>query len=154
MNIVDLVDNLHPVDYTVVLGACMTDRPEFCSPSMSASGEMMLNDMIECQDLISALYYADKMGMDFPKLQARLMKTTNESWSTYVQVEILSPVSEEFFELYSSIQDGNDVFGLKEKFRDPKYKNMTFITQTKRMEQFQFSPTDCVNIINTTQKQR
>ena len=152
MEIVNLVDNLQTVDYTVVLSSCWTDDPNLCSPSMLASGEMMLNDMIECQDLIAALYYADKMGMDIPELSASSMQTPNQSWDASVNVEILSPVPEEFFELYNSIQDGRDVFGLKEKFRDPKYKNMTFVTKTKRMEQFQFSLADCVKIINTTQR--
>jgi hypothetical protein len=109
----------------------------------------MLNDMIECQDLISAIYYADKLGIDIPQLQANLSDGSDPS----VLTTILSPVSEEFFQLFTSIENGQDAFGLKERFKDPKY-TITYIRQTSAMKQFQFSHVDNVKIINATQKQR
>tara|TARA_Y100001970_G_C14074400_1_gene771174 strand:- start:609 stop:1067 length:459 start_codon:yes stop_codon:yes gene_type:complete len=152
MNIVNLVDNLHPTDTDMptVLNSCWTDDKSLCSPSMLASGEQMLNDMIEAQDLVAALYYADKIGVDYPKLSARIWKS-DEIWRQSVSVTILSPVSEEFFNLYTSIQDGHDAFGLKTRTKD---RHIVSIRQTDRMKQFIFNPTDTVTIINETQKQR
>lgn len=150
MQIIDLVDNLHPADIPTVLDSCWTDDKSLCSQEMLASGEQMLNDMIEAQDLVSALYYADKVGIDYPKLSARLRKTV-DIWGRSVNVTILSPVSEEFFNLYTSIQDGHDVFGLTTRTKD---RNIVCIRQTDRMKQFIFNPSDTVTIINATQQKR
>ena len=148
MEIVNLVDNLHPADIPTVLNSCWTPDKSLCSPSMLASGEQMLNDMIECQDLVAALYYADKIGIDYPKLSAHIQQT-NDVWGQSVNVEILSPVSEDFFKLYSSIQDGQDCFGLTTRTKD---RNIISIRQTDKMKQFIFNPSDCKTIINATQR--
>ena len=148
MNLSDLIHNSKQVIYTTVLGSIWTDNKDFCSTEMLESGEQMLTDMVECQDLIAALDIASKEKIEIPKLSAKFIKQ-DDDWD-FIKVTIESKIPDAFANLMWDIQEG--------RFPSLSYRettseyccNITTIRTTSLMDQYIFSPKDNVNIINAT----
>lgn len=145
MNLSQLIKNAKPIINTTVLGSIWTEDKSLCSTEMLKSGEQMLTDMVECQDLIATLDIAEKTNVSIPKLSAKLIKQ-DDDWD-FIKVTIESKIPDEFAELMWSIQDGR--FPTL-SYRENTSSRFTTIRTTSLMDQYIFSPKDNVNIINAT----
>ena len=145
MNLSQLIKNAKPIINTTVLGSIWTEDKSLCSTKMLKSGEQMLTDMVECQDLIATLDIAEKTNVSIPKLSAKLIKQ-DDDWD-FIKVTIESKIPDEFAELMWSIQNGR--FPTL-SYRENTSSRFTTIRTTSLMDQYIFSPKDNVNIINAT----
>jgi hypothetical protein len=146
MNLSQLIKNAKPINDTTVLGSIWTDNKDFCSTEMLKSGEQMLTDMVECQDLIATLDIAEKTNVSIPKLSAKLIKQDDDDWD-FIKVTIESKIPDEFAELMWSIQNGR--FPTL-SYRENTSSRFTTIRTTSLMDQYIFSAEDNVDIINKT----
>jgi hypothetical protein len=149
MNLSQLIKNAKPIINTTVLGSIWTEDKSLCSTEMLKSGEQMLTDMVECQDLIATLDIAEKTNVSIPKLSAKLIKQDDDYWD-FIKVTIESKIPDEFAELMWSIQDGRFPSLSYRETTSEYYCNITTIRTTSLMDQYIFSPKDNVNIINAT----
>lgn len=140
-----LIKNAKPVNNPTVLGAIWTDNKHFCSTKMLKSGEHMLTDMVECQDLIATLDIASKTNISIPKLSANFIKQDN-NWD-FIKVVIKSKIPDAFAKLMWDIQDG---YYPSLSYREESSSYLTIVKTTSLMKQYIFSPKDNVDIINAT----
>jgi len=145
MNLSQLIKNAKPINDTTVLGSVWTDNKDFCSTEMLKSGEQMLTDMVECQDLIATLDIAEKTNVSIPKLSAKLIKQ-DDDWD-FIKVTIESKIPDEFANLMWDIQEGRFP---SLSYREKKSEYITTIRTTWRMDKYILSAEDNVNIINAT----
>ena len=145
MNLSQLIDNAKPVNDPTILGSIWTEDKSLCSTEMLKSGEQMLTDMVECQDLIATLDIAYKTNVPIPKLSAKFIKQ-NTDWD-FIKVTIESKIPDEFAELMWSIQEGRYP-ALSYRVKTDKY--LTSIRTTSLMDQYILSIKDNVDIINAT----
>tara|TARA_Y100000592_G_C5468007_1_gene317806 strand:- start:1290 stop:1733 length:444 start_codon:yes stop_codon:yes gene_type:complete len=145
MNLSDLINNSHPVKDPTVLGSIWTDDKSLCSSAMLKSGEQMLTDMVECQDLIATLDIASKEKIEIPKLSAKFIKQDDDF--DFIKVTIKSKIPDEFANLMWDIQEGRFP-SLSYRVKTDKY--LTSIRTTPLMDKYILSTEDNVNIINAT----
>ena len=145
MNLSQLIKNAKPISDTTVLGSIWTDDKSLCSTEMLKSGEQMLTDMVECQDLIATLDIASKTNVAIPKLSAKIIKQNNGF--DFINVTIKSKIPDAFAELMWSIQDGR--FPAL-SYREKTSSRFTTIRTTPLMDQYIFSIKDNADIINAT----
>tara|TARA_B100000214_G_C23515936_1_gene422867 strand:+ start:62 stop:505 length:444 start_codon:yes stop_codon:yes gene_type:complete len=145
MNLSDLIKNSHPVIDPTILGTVWTDNEDFCSTEMLESGEQMLTDMVECQDLIAALDIASKEKIEIPKLSAKFIKQDDDY--DFIKVTIKSKIPDEFANLMWDIQGGRFP---SLSYREKTSKYITTIRTTSLMDRYILSTEDNVNIINAT----
>ena len=145
MNLSDLINNSHQVTDPTILGTIWTDNKDFCSTEMLESGEQMLTDMVECQDLIAALDIASKEKIEIPKLSAKFIKQDDDY--DFIKVTIESKIPDEFANLMWDIQEGRfPSLSYREKINE----YLTSIRTTSLMDRYILSTEDNVNIINAT----
>lgn len=107
MKIREIINNSVKTEDPIVLNSVWTDNKEFCCDKMGE--EQMLLDMVECQDLIKALYLAEEMGIAIPKLKASedLSAFEYNGWRA-INTDIMGPVTDDFVKICDSVNSSHD----------------------------------------------
>ena len=89
------------------------------------------------------MYQAEDKGINIPKLSSKIVPTQFDGMPT-IQVDILSPVSEDFFNLFVDIQEEADAGGAIDMYNEKIYSSTV-------NDRYKFSVDDNIKIINSTQ---
>lgn len=145
MKISEIIDNASTVDITTVLNSVWTDRADFCCESMDPGGAQMLVDMTEVQSFIAALHIAEQKNIAIPKFKAEACADDCMGMNA-INVDIMSPVNEDFAQLLYSIEDGeHELLSTR-----TTVNNIVHVHYTDNMKNYIFSRQDNINIINAT----
>lgn len=141
----EMIQNANLTNVPVVLNSIWTENEDFGCSLMG--DEMMITDMVECQDLIAALSVAEDLGVAIPKLKAEADPDAYEinGWHA-VNVDIMGPVTNSFMQILIDIQNGE--LNFKQKV---KKDSLTIIRNDESMTPFILCLEDNINIINATQ---
>ena len=144
MTISDMINNSQPTNNPTVLNPVWTNNKEFCCPMMGP--EQMVTDMVEAQDLIAALSVAEIRGVAIPKFKAtECPYSMEESGWNAINVEIMSPVTDDFMTVLEEVQSG--ILAFKDVSTDG---NVRWIQDSANMKLYTLSLQDNLNIINAT----
>lgn len=137
----EMIQNANLTNEPVVLNSVWTENQDFGCSLMG--DELLMTDMVECQDLIAALSVAESRGVEIPKLKANSDPEAFKfnGWHA-VNVDIMSPVSNDFMQILIDVQSGE--LGFKNSVDD-------FITDSDNMKAYTLQLDDNIAIINATQ---
>ena len=137
----EMIKNANLTNDPIVLNSVWTENKDFSCSMMG--DEMMMTDMVECQDLIAALSVAESRGVEIPKLKASQDPDAFKfnGWHA-VNVDIMGQVSDDFMQILIDIQNGN--LGFKDL-------NDNMIQDNDNMKPYTLQLDDNIAIINATQ---
>ena len=144
------------VEEPIALKPIVTNVKEFCSPSMLIDYNVLKNmyekdktkwvgqltDQIDLHDFIAALYLAEYKRIEIPNFKAEIVKDSYDG-SKAIQVSVLGPISEAFFQVVKEIE--------KEADADMNmYPGEGIVKVPTVNNAFKFSAEDSKKIINST----